>query len=296
MSSILIADDNAERAGALLDRVRADNWSVAIAQTAEKAVAALDAAPVALMLADSAVWNKTGLARQVAEKYPALPVIVLTARDDTALVQHLQLGAMTFIPRDAGRRRLLETIQSLIDLTRHSPYRDRIRAHLRAAEVELEVGNDVAAIPTVVGYLQQVLEDYGLSNPRDRARSGLAITEALSNAIIHGNLEVPSDLRESGSDGYYEAIEARRRAEPFASRIVQIKARLSQSTATFVIRDQGPGFDRAALPDPTDPANLGRASGRGLLIMQAYTDLLTWNEAGNEVTMVKSLTAPLAST
>ncbi|MCC6678230.1 MAG: ATP-binding protein [Phycisphaerales bacterium] len=289
MNSILIADDNAERAGALLDRIKSDAWSASIAPSLDAARAAIDAAPFALLLSDSALWHKAGLAAHVAAHHPALPVIVLTAREDTSLVQHLQLGAMTFIPRDAGRRRLLETIQSLIDLTRHSPYRDRVRNYLRSAEVELGIGNDPAAIATVVGYLQQVLEDYGLSNPRERARAGLALSEALSNAIIHGNLEVPSDLREQGSDAYYDAIERQRSIEPYASRTVQVKSRFSQSTATFVIRDQGPGFDRAALPDPTDPANLAKASGRGLLIMRAYTDLVTWNEPGNEVTLVKSL-------
>lgn len=291
MNTILIADDNADRAGALLDRVRSDTWTASIAASVEAAKAATDSTPLALLLADSALWHKTGLAQHVSSRHPALPVIVLTAREDTALVQHLQLGAMTYIPRDAGRRRLLETIQSIIDLTRHSPYRERVRAFLRYAEVELEIGNDPAGIGTVVGYLQQVLEDYGLSNPRDRARAGLALSEAISNAIIHGNLEVPSDLRELGSDAYYDAIEKRRATEPFATRIVEVKARFSQSNATFVIRDQGPGFDRAALPDPADPANLGRVSGRGLLIMRAYTDLVTWNETGNEVTLVKGLSA-----
>lgn len=289
MNSILIADDQPDRAGALLDRIKSDAWTVSIAPSLDAARAAIDAAPVALLLADSALWHKAGLAQHVSAQHPALPVVVLTERDDAAVVQHLQLGAMTFIPRDAGRRRLLETIQSLIDLTGHSPYRDRVRAYLRSAEVELQIGNDPAAIATVVGYFQQLLEDYGLSNSRDRARAGLALSEALSNAIIHGNLEVPSDLREVGSDAYYDAIEKRRSAEPYSARGVQVKARISQSTATFVIRDQGPGFDRAALPDPTDPANLAKPSGRGLLIMQAYMDLVTWNDTGNEVTMVKSL-------
>lgn len=291
MNSILIADAQPDRAGALLDRIKSDAWTASIATSLDSARAAVDATPLALLLADSGLWHKGGLADHITANHPALPVVVLTARDDAAVIQHLQLGAMTYIPRDAGRRRLLDTIQSLIDITRHSPYRERVRGFLRSAEVELSLGNDPAAIGTVVGYLQQVLEDYGLSNPRDRARAGLALSEALSNAMIHGNLEVPSDLREQGSDAYYDAMEKQRAVEPFASRRVEVKARFTQSTATFLIRDQGPGFDRAAIPDPTDPANFGRLSGRGLLIMKAYTDLVTWNEAGNEVTLVKSLSA-----
>ena len=291
--NLLIADDNADRAGALKERVKSDSWTVSLAASAEAACAAIDANPIAVVLADASMWHEKGLGAFASTKHPALPVIVLTARGETSptIVQQLQLGVMTFVPRDAGRRRLVETIQSLLDITRHNPYRERVKAYLRAVEVELHIGNDPGAVAVVVGYLQRILEDYGLSNDRERFRVGLALSEALSNAVIHGNLEVASDLREAENESYYEAIERQRGIEPFASRTVQVHTRFSQSTATFVIRDQGPGFDRTALPDPTDPANLLKPSGRGILMMRAYTDLVTWNEVGNEVTLVKGLSA-----
>ncbi|MBY0456810.1 MAG: ATP-binding protein, partial [Gemmataceae bacterium] len=46
-------------------------------------------------------------------------------------------------------------------------------------------------------------------------------------------------------------------------------------------------FDVAALPDPTDPENLARASGRGLLLMRSFLDDVRFNPAGNKVTLVK---------
>lgn len=289
-ASLLIVDDDADRASSLVDRVKSEAWSTSVASGVEEARTAVDSTPVSLALADAGVW-RAGLAAHVAQKHPALPVIVLTAQGDAA-VQHLQLGAMTFLPRDAGRRRLVETVQSILDLTRRNPYREGVRGYLRAAEVELHLGNDPAAVGVVVGYVQRILEDYGLSNPSQRFRVGLALSEAVSNAMIHGNLEVSSDRRGDG-DVYYDLIEGRRRAEPYASRTVQVVARFSQSSATFVVRDQGKGFDPAGLPDPTDPENLLKPCGRGVLLMRAYTDLVTWNETGNEVTLVKSLTAAL---
>ena len=291
-ASLLILDDQADRARALLDRVKSEGWSISISTDADAARLAVDQNPVSLILADAALWNSSGLGPHISKNHPALPVIVLTGRGETspAIVQHLHLGAMTYVPRDAGRRRLVETIQSILDITRHNPYRERVRSFLRAAEVELHVGNDPGTVAVVVGYLQRILEDYGLSSQPQRFRVGLALSEAISNAIIHGNLEISSDTRDDDSDEYYSAIERNRAAEPFVSRSVQIVARFSQSSATFVIRDQGKGFDRTQLPDPTDPANLVKASGRGILLMKAYTDLVTWNESGNEVTLVKSLT------
>ena len=54
-----------------------------------------------------------------------------------------------------------------------------------------------------------------------------------------------------------------------------------------MVRDDGNGFDPAILPDPTDPANLERVSGRGLLLIQTFMDSVRHNATGNEITMVK---------
>ena len=114
---------------------------------------------------------------------------------------------------------------------------------------------------------------------------GVALEEALSNAIIHGNLEVSSKLRERDDNAYGDLIEQRRVAAPYADRRVVIEAELNTESACFTIRDQGPGFDISSLPDPNNPENLLRPSGRGLTLMHAFLDEVTYNEKGNEVTL-----------
>ena len=54
-----------------------------------------------------------------------------------------------------------------------------------------------------------------------------------------------------------------------------------------MVRDEGPGFDPATLPDPTDPSNLERVGGRGLLLIRTFMDEVRHNESGNEITFVK---------
>ena len=288
---LLIVDSDRERAKSLKERARSDVWDVALAVTAQEARETLGMSPITLLLVDSSVWRDAGLREYIASSHPLLPVIVLTGGDEGAegLIQQLQLGAMTYVPRDADRRRLIETIETIINVTRRNPYRERIREFLRAGEVELHIGNDPKVIPVVVGYVQRVLEDYGLSNENEMSRIGVALTEALANAVIHGNLEVGSESRGDDTDAYYRAIDERLEKEPYRSRDVHVIMRFSQSSATFVIRDQGRGFDRGAVADPTAPENLTRACGRGILLMKAYCDVVTWNNDGTEVTLVKSL-------
>lgn len=292
-TTVLIADEDEATARDLASRVASEWWETPVAVGMDRAVAALASRPVDVLLADARLWHDGGLGAHVSSTHPALPVVVVTdaAATPASLVQHLQLGAMSYVPRGSGRRRLAETIGSILHITRRNPHREHVRSMLRSGEIEFQLGNDPGTVAVLVGYLQRLLEDYELSGEKDIYRVGVALTEALSNAMIHGNLEVDSSLRDGAGDAYYEAIDRQRRTEPFASRVVLLEVSFSRSSVSFVVRDQGPGFDPGALPDPTDPANLARPSGRGILLMRAYTDLVSWNEKGNEVTLVKSLTA-----
>lgn len=290
-TSVLVVDSDRQRADAVMRKLKSERWDAVLAGDVASARRAIADKAVAMVLVDGSVWHAGELVKFLASEHPALPVIVLTSADRGAegLIEQLNLGAMTYVPWDADARRLQDTVGTIFELTSRDPHRERIRPFLRSGEIELQIGTDAAMIPVVVGYIQRILEDYGLSNARDRSRTGLALTEAMANALIHGNLEVSSDLREQASDEFYQTIDARRGQEPYASRRVDVIMRFSQASATFVIRDQGKGFDRASVPDPTAPENLLRASGRGILLMKTYCNTVAWNDAGNEVTMVKVL-------
>jgi serine/threonine-protein kinase RsbW len=81
----------------------------------------------------------------------------------------------------------------------------------------------------------------------------LAVTEATTNAIIHGNKNNKLKL-------------------------VRIYVYVDGNTITIKIKDEGKGFDPSIVPDPTDPENLLKDSGRGLYLMRVYMDGLTYNQ------------------
>jgi serine/threonine-protein kinase RsbW len=80
----------------------------------------------------------------------------------------------------------------------------------------------------------------------------LAVTEATTNAIIHGNKN--NKLK-----------------------MVRIYVFVDGPIVTIKIKDEGKGFDPSIVPDPTDPENLLKDSGRGLYLMRVYMDGLTYN-------------------
>ena len=126
-----------------------------------------------------------------------------------------------------------------------------------------------------------------LYDDAEGTRVGVALEEALANALYHGNLEVDSELRERDDSTYWKLAEERSKQEPYIHRKVHITVELSRDEAVFYIRDEGQGFDPSKLPDPTDPANLEMASGRGILLMRTFMDEIKYNEQGNIVTLIK---------
>jgi serine/threonine-protein kinase RsbW len=93
----------------------------------------------------------------------------------------------------------------------------------------------------------------------------LSLEEALVNAIKHGNKLNPNKQ-------------------------VRIEARLTPQRASILIEDEGAGFERCGVPDPTLEENLQKCSGRGILLIEAYMDSVKYSEGGRCVRMVKKNT------
>ncbi len=76
---------------------------------------------------------------------------------------------------------------------------------------------------------------------------------------------------------------------------VIIRHLISGDQILLEVQDQGCGFNPDLVPDPTLPENWERDSGRGILMMRAYMDLVAYNDQGNCVTLYKRSSVPLAS-
>ena len=86
----------------------------------------------------------------------------------------------------------------------------------------------------------------------------IAVTEAVNNAIKHGNANDKS-------------------------KNVQLSLSLNESLIKFVIKDEGSGFDYQNLPDPTSPENIEKIGGRGIFLMKHLSDQVEFKERGRVV-------------
>jgi anti-sigma regulatory factor (Ser/Thr protein kinase) len=143
-------------------------------------------------------------------------------------------------------------------------------------------------------HLQQYLRSVRHCDETELVRVSVALNEALQNAIFHGNLELDSGLRDVHNDEYYSTAAFRRTRTPWSERRVWLSASESRDEARYVIRDEGPGFDvsRVLADDPTDPKNLTRLSGRGLLLIRTFMSEVRFSATGNEITMIHRRETP----
>lgn len=299
MSTVLVVDDSAtdrRLAGGLLEKH--PNINVVYASDGKDAISQLELHVPDIVVTDLQMPEMNGLelVKFIKEEYPLIPVILITAQGSEEIaVQALQQGAASYVPKSTMSRDLLETVENVLATAIDQRGQSRLMHRLVENQSSFVLENDLSLIFALVAHLRQTVRCMRYCSETDHLRIGIALEEALLNAYYHGNLEIDSKLREEDHKAYYELARKRCQEEPYASRRIYVDAKLTQSESSYTIRDEGPGFDPSDLPDPTDPANLERPSGRGLLLMRTFMEEVRFNDRGNEVTLVKRRAAPLAS-
>ncbi len=265
-------------------------WTVLTANNGVEALELLKTETPEIVLTDLQMPEMDGLqlVQAVRATYPLLPVILMTGQgSEDIAIKALKGGAASYVPKKSLARDLSETLDNVLSASRTNRDQRRLIQYQTHFEADFVLENDPTLIPPLVGHLEDNLTRLNLVAAGGLVLLGVAFHEALSNAIFHGNLEVSSTLREKEESIYYRLATERRQMKPWSDRRVYVSVRMSRVEAVFTIRDEGPGFDPTTLPDPTDPANLERVSGRGLLLIQTFMDKVEHNETGNQITMIK---------
>jgi serine/threonine-protein kinase RsbW len=131
-------------------------------------------------------------------------------------------------------------------------------------DLVLELPTDIKSIGSAVDYVLSRCTTCADHARRLNLNFKVGLTEALSNAMLYGNAHDPS-------------------------KSVVVEVTIGPGRLQATIRDQGSGFDPTAIPDPTRPENLTRPCGRGLFLMRQLLDEVSYNDRGNEVTLVLRL-------
>lgn len=289
MHTVLVVDDSPidrRVVGGLL--AKTSTLEVVYAADGEEALQLLRDSTPDLIVTDLIMPNMDGLelvAAAVAE-FPLVPVILMTGKGSEQIaVQALKAGASSYVPKSVLQDLLVDTVENLLAMAHEEQTQVRLLDCMVGCTFIID--NDASMIPPMINYARRFIRQTALCDETGGIRTCVALEEALNNALYHGNLELDSELRESDRPRYRALVNERRFADPYQSRRIHISIQLTDDQGVFVVSDEGPGFDPRELPDPTDPTNLERPSGRGLLLMRTFMDEVIYNDAGNQVTLIK---------
>ncbi|HEY6122747.1 MAG TPA: ATP-binding protein [Pyrinomonadaceae bacterium] len=176
------------------------------------------------------------------------------------VVKAFKLGAANYLRLPYEKDGLRDIVERTLSYKLKYVDDPTVLAHVHE-KIEFELPSDLSLMNGVLQYLLERVSRLGLIKP-ERSNLFIALDEAFVNAVKHGNKNNPEKL-------------------------VRITAELSPKEACFTVEDEGDGFNIQEIPDPCDPANLFKSTGRGVLLIYNIMDEVEYNAQGNRVKMVK---------
>jgi CheY-like chemotaxis protein/anti-sigma regulatory factor (Ser/Thr protein kinase) len=292
---VLVVDDSPDQARLVAFLLEKQGMIIEIAENGREALDIISGTPLDLIVTDLQMPEMDGLdlIEAVAAKDPCLPIVLVTAfGSEEIAVEALKRGATSYSPKRRLHDELVDTVQSLLAVDEAKRERACVLKLLVESHFAFRLENDTGLVAPLVSYMEEILAArFGREEDGPVFRVGVALSEALLNAIYHGNLEVDPELREQDPQEYRKALREQARLAPYRDRRIDVHVEMADAEVRFTVRDEGPGFDYSKRPDPTDPENILKLSGRGLFLIHSFMDRVSHNETGNEITMVKEFVA-----
>ena len=289
MANILVVDDNP------VDRLlvssivnKTPQWQSQSVASAHEALEVIAREVPDLLITDLQLPEMNGieLVVEIRKKLPSLPILLVTHSDNAKMaMEALTAGATSFSPKQSLQKDLPNSIARLLEVARATRYTHDLSFCPMPDHQMFVLDNELSMIAPTIENLQSHLPAW---SDRDRLHIAMAIEEAITNAMHHGNLEVDSALREGETEQrYYDKVADRKQDPSYYNRKVRVEAEFSDRHICIQISDEGPGFEPRDVGDPREAENLQRVSGRGLLLIRTFMDQVVHNSIGNQITMTK---------
>jgi serine/threonine-protein kinase RsbW len=264
---ILIVDNNDELRAILEDVLGSLGHEAVVTGDRDEALSRNDLDQFDLIISDlteeapaNDQQNKQPNGRPASEHRRHLLTPVSSNAEEPNIVKAFRMVAANYLRMPYNKDELREIVEQTLSYKLRYVDDPSLLSHTHE-KIEFELPSDLALMNGVLQYLLARVSRLGLASP-EGSNLFVALDEAFVNAVKHGNKNDPTKL-------------------------VRVGAELSPREASFTIEDEGEGFDVQTIPDPRDPANLFKSSGRGVLLMYNIMDEVEYNEQGNRVKMVK---------
>ena len=291
MINVLIVDDSpVDRAlaGGLITR-RMDS-QIHNAQNGREGLQQIERHPPDLVLTDLQMPEMNGLelVTAIKDRFPNIPVILMTAQGSEEIAaQALQYGAASYVPKRCLAADLVPTMLRVLATSHDERHRSLLMHHLTETDSRFTLPSDPDLPRLLVCHVLDLLRCVPLGDETERLRVGIALEEALNNALYHGSLQLSADGGPRDRKVYEELARQRYLEEPWCHRKIHVRIQISPTAARFEVRDEGFGFPVAMLDQASGAVQTNQSFGRGIVLMRSIMDEVNYNDIGNQVTLIK---------
>ena len=297
MSTILLAEDSPTHTLLIRRLLEEAGHQVVCVEDGQKALDQLNGSGSVpdLVITDLRMPDVNGveLVSQIAERWVALPSIVVTARgSESFAVDALAKGAANFVPKDSLSRLLVRSVRQTIQLARIDASVEESSRHEFPYEFTVTLHSDPCMIEPVAWSVVQAAKIAGRLDPTTRVRLGMAVMSGLFNAVCFGNLEFADDdellnhvLAEEPSSPQTFAEKTKGRSTTNLE--VTVKVSIGEHDTRVGIRHAGRGPTARLTPAPGTPESFEVEQCRQLMLITSFMDDVVFRHDSTEMIMVK---------
>jgi CheY-like chemotaxis protein/anti-sigma regulatory factor (Ser/Thr protein kinase) len=297
---LLVEDEKDVRT--MLERFLASTYECVPAANGREALDVLKAErSIDLVVTDVRMPEMDGiqLLRAVRRLRPDLPVIAITAfgSEDT-VVEALRAGATNYLKKPFKLQDFQAIVRKGVELAQSRKSRLATLAYLKDSHRTFEFPARLDAARALVPCLTEGLVEHGIIEAQELLNIDVALEEALTNAVLHGSLELTEEVQKLRDDreAFERAYAARVVLPRFTQKTISATIQLTRTEATFIVEDTGPGFDPTTLPKQEDLTTLKGVQGRGLMLVRLFMDQVVHEQGGRRIKLTKRAPPSRAAT
>ncbi len=256
---ILIVDDHDDLSTALSEVFSKSGYYVKTTESRDEAVELDETESYDLVISDLDGDKAFPKTKTVQNGQSCLPESD-TEETDRSNVKAFKVCATNYRRENYDEDELKNLFETILNYK--AQFVDKMAAVQQIREkIEFVFPSAISLMHSILDYLMKRVEKVGVINP-ESSNLFIALDEAFVNAVKHGN-------------------------KFDSEKTVKVSAEVSTKEARFTVEDQGEGFDVRSIPDPRNPENLFKSSGRGVLFIYNIMDEVRYNERGNRLEMIK---------
>lgn len=200
----------------------------------------------------------------------------------------LKEGAIDFFERPVSHMDLNRVLQKHRYRIIQNRFSDRVDKYTVYRDVRMKLPTDISILSYAAGRIADEIFYSGVIPPSRFYHLNLALFEALTNALEHGNLEIGYDEKTGQIErgDYLSVIENLCALDPYKDRKIHVHYIVDEKSVIVEIEDEGKGFDSEHFLKKASAVVNEDFHGRGLYLIMKTMDRMWFNEQGNKLTFV----------